>query len=65
MCSHNQDEKQTLQTQHHPYKHPQADTAACLPAITQIVNLSLTNGEFCDDWSVAVVKPLLKNLVSI
>ena len=34
---------------------------ACLPAITQIVNLSLTNGEFCEDWKVAVVKPLLKN----
>ena len=33
---------------------------ACLPAITQIVNLSLTNGEFCEDWKVAVVKPLLK-----
>ena len=32
---------------------------ACLPAITQIVNLSLTNGEFCKDWKVAVVKPLL------
>ena len=41
---------------------------ACLPAITQIVNLSLTNGEFCKDWKVAVVKPLLKipglNLIS-
>ena len=36
---------------------------ACLPAITQIVNLSLTNGEFYEDWKVAVVKPLLKNLV--
>ena len=27
---------------------------ACLPATTQIVNLSLTNGEFCKDWKVAV-----------
>ena len=33
---------------------------ACLPAITQIVNMSLTNGEFCENWKVAVVKPLLK-----
>ena len=33
---------------------------ACLPVITQIVNLSLTNGEFCKSWKVAVVKPLLK-----
>ena len=33
---------------------------ACLPAITQIVNLSLTNGELCEDWKAAVVKPLLK-----
>ena len=33
---------------------------ACLPVITQIFNLSLTNGKFCKDWKVAVVKPLLK-----
>ena len=33
---------------------------ACLPAITQIVNMSLTSGEFCKNWKVAVVKPLLK-----
>ena len=33
---------------------------ACLPAITQIVNLSLTNRKFCKDWKVAVVKPLLE-----
>ena len=33
---------------------------ACLPAITQIVNMSLTNGEFCKNWKIAVVKPLLK-----
>ena len=41
---------------------------ACLPALTQIVNLSLTNGEFCKDCKVAVVKPLLTkpglNLIS-
>ena len=33
---------------------------ACLTAITQIVNMSLTNGEFCENWKTAVVKPLLK-----
>ena len=61
MCSHNEDEKQALQTQHHSNKHPVKQILdACLPAITQIVNLSLTNGEFCKDWKVAVVKPLLK-----
>ena len=38
---------------------------ACLPATTQIVNLSLANGEFCKDWKVALVKPLLKNLALI
>ena len=41
---------------------------ACLSAITQIINMSLTNGEFCENWKVAVVKPLLKkpglNLIS-
>ena len=40
----------------------------CLPVITQIVNLSLTQGEFCKSWKVAVIKPLLKkpglNLIS-
>ena len=38
---------------------------ACLPAITQIINLSLTRGEFCEEWKTAVVKPLLKNLARI
>ena len=38
---------------------------ACLPAITQIVNLSLTKGEFCEEWKTAVVKPLPKNLAWI
>ena len=32
----------------------------CLIAITQIVNMSLTNGEFCKNWKIAVVKPILK-----
>ena len=29
----------------------------CLPTTTQIVNLSLTRGEFCEEWKTAVVKP--------
>ena len=33
---------------------------ACLPAITQIINLSLTKGEFCEAWKIAIVKSLLK-----
>ena len=34
---------------------------ACLPIITWIFNLSLTTGEFCEEWKTAIVKPLLKN----
>ena len=33
---------------------------AYLPVITQIVNLSLTMGKFCEEWKTDVVKPLLK-----
>ena len=33
---------------------------ACLPMITQIVNLSLTRAEFCEEWKTAIVKLLLK-----
>ena len=33
---------------------------ALLPAITKIVNLSLTNGEFDQSWKCAIVRPLLK-----
>ena len=32
----------------------------CLPAITYIVNRSLDQGEFCDNWNEALVKPLIK-----
>ena len=32
----------------------------CLPFITKIVNISLTQGIFSDDWKVAIVRPLLK-----
>ena len=34
---------------------------AFLPIITQIVNLSLTTGEFCEEWKTAIVKHLLRN----
>ena len=30
--------------------------------ITKIVNISLTNGEFCDQWKTVIIKPLLKKL---
>ena len=30
------------------------------PLITKTINVSLTNGEFCRDWKMAVVRPLLK-----
>ena len=35
-------------------------TCKCLPFITKIVNISLTQGIFSDDWKVAIVRPLLK-----
>ena len=35
--------------------------AVCLPNITQIVNMSLTKGDFNEDWKTAIVRPLLKN----
>ena len=30
------------------------------PLITKIIKLSLTQGEFCKDWKIAIVRPLLK-----
>ena len=33
---------------------------ACLHIIMQIVNLSPTTGGFCEEWKMALVKPLLK-----
>ena len=33
-----------------------------LPLITKIINLSLTQGDFCRSWKTAVVQPLLKKL---
>ena len=35
---------------------------SCINTITKIVNISLTNGEFCDQWKTAIVKPLIKKL---
>ena len=35
---------------------------AVLPLIVKIVNLSLTQGEFCRCWKTAVVRPLFKKL---
>ena len=32
----------------------------CLPSITHIVNSSLGQGKFCEDWKEAIVKPLVK-----
>ena len=37
-------------------------THKCLPLITKIVNISLTQGIFSDDWKVAIVRPLLKKV---
>ena len=32
----------------------------CIPAITHLVNSSLDQGAFCDEWKEALVKPLIK-----
>ena len=33
-----------------------------LPLITKIVNLSLCQGQFIQDWKTAIVRPLLKKV---
>ena len=33
---------------------------ACLHTITQIVNLTLTNGDFNEEWKTTIVRPLLE-----
>ena len=33
-----------------------------IDTIKQVVNISLTMGEFCLEWKTAVVRPLLKTL---
>ena len=35
---------------------------SCIGTITKIVNISLTTGQFCDQWKTAIVKLLLKKL---
>ena len=35
---------------------------ACINTITKIVNISLTNGEFCNQWKTAIITPLIKKL---
>ena len=35
---------------------------SCISTIMKIVNISLTTGQFCDQWVTAIVKPLLKKL---
>ena len=35
---------------------------ACINSITKIVNMSLTNGEFCNQWKTANIRPLIKKL---
>ena len=35
---------------------------AGINTITKIVNISLTNGEFCNQWKTAIIKPLIKKL---
>ena len=32
----------------------------CFPAITQIVDMSLTKRDFIEDWKTAIVRPLLE-----
>ena len=34
----------------------------CLPALTYLVNSSLDQGRFCEDWKEAIVKPLIKKI---
>ena len=31
-----------------------------LPALTKLVNLSLTEGVYCEEWKAAILKQLLK-----
>ena len=34
----------------------------CIPAITNIINLSLSMGHFYEDWKLDIVKPLIKSI---
>ena len=35
---------------------------ACINTITKVVNISLPNGKFCNQWKTAIMKPLIKKL---
>ena len=50
----------TCQLDQVPTEKLQEILEGCLPAITHIVNRSLDQGEFCDKWKEALVKPLIK-----
>ena len=34
----------------------------CVPAITKVINLSLSMGHFYEDWKLAIVGPLIKSV---
>ena len=34
----------------------------CIPAITKVVNLSLSMEHFFEDWKLAIVRPLIKSI---
>ena len=34
----------------------------CLPALTHLVNSSLVQGRFCEEWKEALVKPLITKI---
>ena len=51
---------QTCQLDQVPTSKLQEILEGCLPSITYIVNRSLDQGEFCNSWKEALVKPLIK-----
>ena len=36
--------------------------AYCIPAKTKVVNLSLSMGNFFEDWKLVIVRPLIKSI---
>ena len=34
----------------------------CVPAITKVINLSLSMGHFYEDWKLAIVRPLIQSV---
>ena len=45
-----------------PTQFPKKVLMHCIPAITKVVNLSLSSGHFFEDWKPAIVRPLIKSL---